>query len=78
MIMRWLKQRNAAKMEALQLIKTHGPDQAWALTFERSRNLDLTDIEKQQAMRIRRQVEKITGIKLGPDTATRYLDSPDS
>lgn len=74
----WLKQRNAAKSEALQLIQTHGPEQAWALAFEHSRNLDLTDTEKQQAMRIRRQVEKITGIKLGPDTATRYLDSPDS
>jgi hypothetical protein len=73
MILSWFKQRRAVRIEALQLIDAHGPHKAWAMTYARSRQIEGSPAELQHALLVRRRVEKLTGIRLGVDTATRYL-----
>ncbi len=72
-IIKWLIDRRVAKRLAATLIETMGPDAAWQYMFARARNLSLPEDERSSALRTLRQIERATGVKRQPDTATRYL-----
>jgi hypothetical protein len=76
-MLNWFFRRRADKQsicsEADILIAAHGGEGALHIAYSRSRDMAGDDSARARSMKVRREIERRTGVKRGPDTATRYL-----